>query len=54
MSQASTNNINSSSKKAYHSPQLRKFGNVSELTLTVNNPFNPGDGGGASPNIYVS
>jgi hypothetical protein len=33
MSQASTKETNPPSKKPYHSPQLQKFGKVSELTL---------------------
>jgi hypothetical protein len=47
MSQVSTKETNSASKKAYHSPQLRKFGNVSDLTLTSpGTPADPKDGGG--------
>jgi hypothetical protein len=53
MSQTSTNNINSSSKKAYHTPQMQKFGNVSDLTLTTNNVGNPADGGTPN-NVYIS
>lgn len=51
MSQASTNETNAPSKKAYHSPQLQKFGNVNDLTLA-----NAGTGGtdGGTFNPYTS
>lgn len=43
--------------KAYHSPQLKKLGNVSEVTQTNSgSPGQPTDGGSFSnfPNIYAS
>lgn len=54
MSQVSTNETNLPSKKAYHSPQFQKFGNVGDLTLSSPGTFgDPLDGGGL-PNTYVS
>jgi len=54
MSQTSTKETNSSSKKAYHSPQLQKLGDVNELTLTNPGGFgDPLDGGGGI-NQYAS
>lgn len=55
MSQATTNQANTASKKPYHRPQLQKFGNVSELTLTTVAPTtNPLDAGTVFPNRYTS
>lgn len=47
MSQVPTKETNPPSKKAYHSPQLQKFGKVSELTLT-SPPGSGNDGGGGA------
>ncbi|AFY57885.1 hypothetical protein Riv7116_5515 [Rivularia sp. PCC 7116] len=51
MSQMNQNEVT----KAYHSPQLKKLGNVSEVTQAnaPNFPFNGFDGG-SSPNNYAS
>lgn len=41
-------------KKPYHTPELKKFGSVSDLTLT-NDAFAPNpDGGSGFPNLYAS
>jgi hypothetical protein len=39
-------------KKPYHTPQLRKLGNVSELTHT--STTGSGSDGGSFPNFYTS
>ncbi|WP_017718221.1 hypothetical protein [Kamptonema formosum] len=54
MSQTTPNQANAANKKAYHTPQLRKFGNVSELTFTniTNSSGNPD--GGSLPAVYAS
>ena len=47
MSQTTSNQANiTANKKPYHTPQLQKFGSVSDLTLTMPRPApNLGDGG---------
>lgn len=42
------------SKKAYHRPQLKKFGNVNELTKTTSPNVGNGNDGGSFPNQYNS
>ncbi len=55
MSQIDCNQVTANNKKTYHSPQLKKFGKVSELTLTNAPPaVAAGNDGGSSPNFYVS
>ncbi|MDB9371947.1 hypothetical protein [Nodularia sphaerocarpa] len=56
MSQISTNQSNSAEHKPYHTPELRKFGNIKDLTLTSStlSPTLAGDGGSFSPNLYAS
>lgn len=45
----------SSAKKAYHSPQLKDFGHISELTKAASDNFiNPSDSGTTPPNIYAT
>lgn len=44
MSQISTNESTNVNQKPYHTPQLRKFGNIEELTLTTTS-FVGSDGG---------
>lgn len=52
MSQTTTEQANAAKKKPYHSPQLRKFGNVNELTTTnAGTPPTPRD---SNPSMYVS
>ncbi|MBP0007981.1 MULTISPECIES: lasso RiPP family leader peptide-containing protein [unclassified Roseofilum] len=47
MSQMTSNPGNSTNQKKYNTPKLRKFGNVSDLTLTgPGAPGDPTDGGG--------
>ncbi|MBE9198376.1 MULTISPECIES: hypothetical protein [unclassified Nodularia (in: cyanobacteria)] len=56
MSQISTNQSNSANHKPYHTPELRKFGNIKNLTL-ASPTFNIDgiDGGGSAfPNVYAS
>ena len=52
MSQTNCNQATANNKKTYHSPQLRKFGKVSDLTLT-NQTF-IGSDGGSGLNQYAS
>lgn len=49
-----TNQPNTAKKKPYHTPQLQKFGNVSELTLTNVFGTNPAGDGGTFPASYAS
>lgn len=53
MSQTTHNEANTANQKEYHSPKLRKFGNVSELTLSNAFSGNPSSDGGSFPNSYV-
>lgn len=55
MSQMTSNPDNSPNQKEYHTPKFRKFGSVSDLTLTTAAPSsNPSDGGFPFPNAYTS
>lgn len=49
-----TNQPNTAKKKPYHTPQLQKFGNVSELTLTNVFGTNSAGDGGTFPASYAS
>ncbi|MEO1428191.1 MAG: lasso RiPP family leader peptide-containing protein [Cyanobacteria bacterium J06632_19] len=41
--------------KAYHSPQLKKLGNVSEVTqASSGSPGDSFDSGGSFPSVYAS
>ncbi|MGD1912323.1 MAG: hypothetical protein ACFB2X_16145 [Rivularia sp. (in: cyanobacteria)] len=52
MSQIDCNQATANNKKTYHSPQLKKFGKVSELTLTTQTFV--GSDGGSGINQYSS
>lgn len=54
MSQTTSNQANTANQKEYHTPKLRKFGNVSDLTLTNAPPPFSGNDGGSFPNFYAS
>lgn len=50
----SQNQTSNTEKKPYHTPELKKFGSVSDLTLTSPGvPGDPTDGGGGF-NQYAS
>jgi hypothetical protein len=53
MSQTTPNPVTAANKKAYHTPQLRKFGKISELTFSNSSPSVNTDGG-SFPNRYAS
>lgn len=50
--QATTNQVTTTNKKPYHTPQLKKLGDVSDLTLTTSS-FSGSDGG-SGINQYAS
>ena len=55
MSQIDCNQATTNNKKKYHSPQLKKFGKVSELTLSnTAGDFSLPTDGGSFPGIYSS
>jgi hypothetical protein len=54
MSQTTPNQATAANKKAYHTPQLRKFGKVSELTFSNSTPSGSLDGGSSAPNLHAS
>lgn len=54
MSLLSTNQSNSANHKPYHTPELRKFGNIKDLTLTSPTANGFADGGTVLPGIYAS
>ena len=54
MSKANLDQAKTANQKEYHRPKLRKFGNVSDLTLAnSSNVSNPPDGG-SFPLLYAS
>lgn len=54
MSQTTPNQATAANKKAYHTPQLRKFGKVSELTFTTGTNNATAYDGGTFPMAYTS
>ena len=54
MFQTTSNQGNTANQKEYHTPKLRKFGNVSDLTFTATNDFTKMDGGSCCLRIYAS
>jgi hypothetical protein len=54
MPQTTKDQANTAKKKPYHTPQMQKFGNVSDLTSGNAYSGNPTFDGGSWPTSYVS
>ncbi|MDJ1168795.1 hypothetical protein PMG71_05100 [Roseofilum sp. BLCC_M154] len=54
MSATDSNQANLANNRPYHTPKLKKFGSVSDLTLTSPFAGNSSFDGGAFPNSYVA